>query len=209
VTPGTPASLEYPWAPDGSEVVSFVFLPGDPPNSEFGPVGLRFGSGFVDATNFDTFMACDPSIAAMSSCNQDDSESSNDSPASCGPPPPLADSPPCWYPRVNFPGTEQQKAQQLASALQGAGDWPHLVAIYDTVDRLSPADSFGYHVIGWAYYQFETNVVTDSAGDIVRIELTGTFHKLFVNASRLSNSGFGGSLNDFGVRAVGLSADLP
>jgi hypothetical protein len=66
-------------------------------------------------------------------------------------------------------------------------------------------------VIGWAYYQFETNVVFDTSDPtgttIERIELTGTFHKLFVDGSRLSEDGFGGSLNDFGVRAIGLTAD--
>jgi hypothetical protein len=193
------AAGNYPWPVDGSTPQSFQFTKGLPEDSTFTPIALPN----VDTTNFSTFVSCDPTVAGSPNCNQQDAESSNVSADGCLP---AGDTPPCWYPRVTWVDPDTT-FNELSNDLQAAGAYPHLVAIYDRLERLVPGDTTTpafYHVVGWASYSF-TATVDLGPGGVPQIQLDGTFHKLFLDSSKLSSSGQGGGNNDFGVRALGLS----
>lgn len=194
---GRLATLDYPWPVDGSgSPVPFDFVVGHPELSGFTPIAFHGAT----TGDFGEQIACNPAITAYPGCIQEKSEASNLDAASCGPANGID---PCWYLRLTPKFDESDNynnAAILRSYLEAAeGPLPHLVGIYDAIDQTGPIPQ--YHVIGWAAFSF-TVEDGDNPGDI---RLRGQFHKLFVGADRLSVDGFGGSLNDFGVRAVGLS----
>jgi len=189
----------FPWQPDGVTPYSFGFNTGPPPdweNSAIGPIGLPG----VDTTNFATLMTCDPLVANSPTCNQQDAETVNAPPDDCV----LAgDIPPCYRRVLVTP-------DEFRAAIEGAGAWPHLVAIYDKVWPSPPPFALPtyYRVIGWA--SFEPTSVTTSGGG-TGFTVTGTFHKLNITGSRLDDGpvagvGGDGAKYDFGVRAIGLTA---
>jgi hypothetical protein len=185
-----------PWPVDTGANVSFQFTVGLPAASSFSPVAFPG----VDDGNFGNYVTCDPLTNGSPTCNQQDVEASNQSVAACQP---VADVQPCWYQRLKLADDPMDNKLEVLQDLQGAGTFPHLVAIYDDVEQDPPADpdsTYRYHVIGWASYAI-TSVVDTGTG----IELNGTFHKLFLDSSQLSSGGAGGGKYDFGVRAVGLS----
>jgi hypothetical protein len=173
-----------PWAVGQS--VPFEFTEGLQISSSFGAVDTIGSDPVADAgiANLQTYLTCDPLVPGSANCPQFDVQVST-APASS------------WFPRLRRDAVVHFNADDLRSALQTAGSWPHLVAVYDDFDQTSQE----FHVIGWA--AFSLSVDPGDSGPVVHI--TGTSHKLLVDSFRLSSSGFGGGQYDFGVRAVGLS----
>jgi hypothetical protein len=91
--------------------------------------------------------------------------------------------------------TPPEKADNLRAALQNAGEWPHLVPVYD-----NNPDTDGFmNVIGFAAFTFEVD-----AGPGGPVTITGTFHKMFYDNARLLSTGHApeGGEYDFGVRTI-------
>jgi hypothetical protein len=181
---------DYPWADDTTEH-TFAFTPGQPTASTFGGVALP-GMDPTDYSAFANYMTCDPTVAASSTCDQQNVQSSPDASAACMP---ASNSPPCWYPHMSFTPTE------LLTALQGAQGSPHLVAIYDTVQP-DVANRWYYHVVGWAYASFDNVPSAPNSDGSFNVDVS--FHTLMLNSSYLSSDGDSGSREDFGVRGLGL-----
>ena len=178
-----------PWAvgPSGTSApVSFEFTEGNQISSSFGAVDTIGSDPVADAgiANLQTYLTCDPLVAGSANCPQFE--------VSVPTAPGFS-----LVPRLRRDAVVHFDADDLRSALQAAGSWPHLVAVYDDFD----VGTQEFRVIGWAAFSF--SVDPGDSGPVVHI--TGTFHKLLVDSSRLSSSGLGGGQYDFGVRAVGLS----
>jgi hypothetical protein len=189
--PGWDASLsasqrEWPLDPEDTspsspDARSFVYEPEPGPDhadDTFMPI-----EAFPGATVFnveDMLASCDPR-QPTSPCGMN-----------------VPDTPTGLPPLDPAPGlSAAEKADALRAALQNAGDWPHLVAVYDN----NPDTDGDINVIGFAAFWIRN--VDDGPGGPVTI--TGTFHKMFFHAADTP----GGGDYDFGVRTIALSGGGP
>jgi hypothetical protein len=125
--------------------------------------------------NFRRFVSCDASTPRSSDCNQS-----------------LA-SAPSSYTRLNRP------AAQVRGGIDDGNSATHLVPVFD---RFSGGS---YHVVGWAA---ATLSVLAFQGQTVQVR--ATFERFYVDSKLpgvawLSSGGTGGTIFDFGVRALALT----
>jgi hypothetical protein len=160
--------------------VELFYRPGDLANSDFVPMEPFGGATIFDFQNI--VQSCNPIV--IGTCGMDI--------ASTPTPKPFLDPGP--FPEV--------AAAEMDLALESAGDWNHLVTVFDN----DPTATGDLNIIGFAAFKITSvELVGPTGGAPLRI--TGTFHKMFYDNARLLSTGHApeGGAYDFGVRTIAYS----